>query len=157
MNIHVVNESTEEITRHATRDKWDRDDTRQSHDIQGIQIVPKKAYYDLTVSFDVVPDKSYYLIYVLYGTGDSFGHDENRIAFIELFQDKAKAKALKKLIEDNHAEVHDKDGLSFTDSYTMKYLNEQGTEIVLQKNWEGYFESFNGCKVQEVELIEGED
>lgn len=153
MDIKIIDNSYQEVIRECDHtDEWDRDDTREEHEILGIEKVDKKGYRDLTVAFKVEKDRPYYLVYVLYDTGDSFGRDENRIEFVDLYQSKENAEALKKLIEENHAECHDNDEYSFEKRHSLKYKNEEGNEVTFSKSWEGYFENFNGCHVQEVYL-----
>jgi hypothetical protein len=90
-HISVVDYVDEYITSYADPDdEWGRDSTAQSHSIQGISIHPN--YGDLDVSFDVLPNQTYYLLYYLYETGDSFGSDSGRIEFVCLYNDQTLAE-----------------------------------------------------------------
>ena len=85
--ITVVDDSYTEVTDEADpNDEWSADSTDTSHYIWGIKIHPK--YGNIECSFDVVPNKTYYLLYYLYGSGSSFGTDSGQIEFVCLYQDK---------------------------------------------------------------------
>jgi hypothetical protein len=73
---------------------WDRADTSTSHYVEGITLeYPLYNYESLEVPFAIVPNKIYYLLYTVYSTGDSFGHDKDRsIDFIGLYENLAVAE-----------------------------------------------------------------
>lgn len=111
------------------------EDTYTSHDIESIYEVGEKAYFDLTVNFDIVEGETYYLLYGIYSTGDSFNNHEGCIQFVDLYQTEEFAEANKEILEKHNAA---KDG-----SYTAKLLLENGKEYPFHVPWKGYFEVLN--------------
>jgi hypothetical protein len=153
-SIRVIDHTYGEITRHATRDEWDRDDTYTSHNIEGIKLVDENDYSDLTVPFKVEPDKTYYLLSVIYDTGDSFGRDEGRIEFIELYIDLDLAKKNQAAIEDHNKKYRD----SYYDDETPRLIieNQVGTKIDYYPSWYGYFERLSEVRINSVMVELGE-
>lgn len=82
-NIKVDYNEVGTITRRGDpNDRWDRDDTASSYTINGIVKVGEDEYQDLTVPYEVEKNTNYFLLYCVYSTGDSFGHDaDGRIEF----------------------------------------------------------------------------
>lgn len=128
-----------------------RGETNTEHDIQGIKKTSGSEYFDLEVPFDVEFGKSYFLVYVIYSTGDSFGNDYGRIEFIDLFQKEKLANSLKKKIEQHYNEYVESNLYSYVGGrtvkrakaphHTIKYTNNEGKEIDLYTGpWIGYFE-----------------
>lgn len=76
-NIEIIDDSYQEETRESGDDGWDRGDTSTSHNIVGFHAAPESEnkYYDLAVPFNPKEDVTYYVLYAVYSTGDSFGHD----------------------------------------------------------------------------------
>jgi hypothetical protein len=74
-----------------------RDTVVTHHDIRGFSV--STGYSDLETLLKI-KDKDYFLLYVLYSTGDSFGRDEGRIDFVELYDDKELAHAAEKVIRE---------------------------------------------------------
>ena len=148
-DITVIDDTYEEVTRSATEDQWDRDDTNTTHHISGIKLVGKNDYTDLTVPFKVEPGKTYYLLSVIYDTGDSFGRDEGRIEFIELYTDLELAKKNQAVIEDHNKKYRK---VYHYDRKTPKLVmeNQVGTEIDYYPTWYGYFERLSYVSVDSV-------
>lgn len=143
--IRIINDSFTSVTRESDPDdKWDRDDTCQSHNIKGFEIVDadRKYGYDFEVPFKIDPEKEYYLVAVYYDTGDSFGRDENVIDMIDLYDDINIATEVKRRILDN-----DNKG-----SYSVTILNPQGKEYQISTSWVGYFEHLNDVEIHRVKL-----
>ena len=85
MHIKIIDLSHCETTREADPlNEWDGDDIYTSHNIQGFTVLD--SYHDLPVSFSIEDKRKYYLLYVLYSTGDSFHHEEGCIEYISLYQ-----------------------------------------------------------------------
>ena len=85
-HVSIIDDAWTEVTREADpADEWGADDTATMHNITGITIHPK--YGDIDCSFKVEPNIDYYLLYYLYGTGDSLSSHTGRIEFIELYRD----------------------------------------------------------------------
>ena len=146
MKIKIIDNVHYGVSREATEDQWDRDDTYEDHNIEGIEVPKSKnAYYDLEVGFDILHGVDYYLLYGIYNTGDSFGHDDGRIEFVDLYEDRNvaedNAKRLRKHNDDNRNDFM-KDGY-----YSAKLLHESGKEYDFHVPWKGYFENLSYLEV----------
>lgn len=130
-------------------DSWSRASTEEEHDIRGIKL-SEGGYGDIDVPFTVESNKSYYLVAVYYNTGDSFGHDENKVCFIDLFSTEEKAKDAVKRIEENNESYN-----KWTDkkSGALVIKREDDADLKLYTSWQGYFESMNTCEIHVVELM----
>jgi len=147
--IRVIDESQTFVTEHADEsDDWDRDNTMTTHYIRGIQIVEEKGYKDLEVPFEVVRDKDYYLLYVLYGTGDSFGHDDGNIELIGLYQTHEAAEKNAKAIRAHYEAQRN----NYSSSGLLYLTTESGNKFELWPPWIGYFESLEDIVVKSVRL-----
>lgn len=140
MTTHITVEYTRDV--YVTRegdpeDCWDRDSTAADLYVEGIRVVSNANYRELTVSFDVEPGKSYWLVWADYDTGDSFGRDGNQIEFVDLFTDMDTAIAAAKSVEKTKG----------------KWTRQDGVRASMCVPWEGYFENLNGINVQCVKII----
>lgn len=126
------------VTRKATEDEWDRDDTAANIYVRGIQKVSdRNGYADLEVDFDVDDNTAYYLLWADYSTADSFGMDDNQLEIIDLFQTREAAeKAKEELLEET----------------SSAYTRDNGIQIVYDKPWNGYFEHLNELHVELVRV-----
>lgn len=139
-HIRVDYDERRYVTRaRSPGDEWDRDDTAADISINGIEIVPEARYRDITVPFDVDINKSYILLWADYNTGDSFGHDENYVEFIDLFETIERAQAARKALENSTG-------------YSCTYVREDGSEISTSIPWDGYFESLNELRLEVVSV-----
>lgn len=147
--IRAIDESQTFVTEHADKsDDWDRDNTKTTHYIRGIQIVEEKGYKDLEVPFEVVRDKDYYLLYVLYRTGDSFGRDEGQIELIGLYQTHEAAEKNAKAIRAHYEARRN----NYSSSGLLYLTTEGGNKFELYTPWIGYFESLEDIIVKSVRL-----
>lgn len=136
-NVEIVDRTYGEVTRHSDPDsQWDNDDTCTSHDIRGFKVT--KDYYDLTVEFEPNYDKTYFLLYATYSTGNSFSHHEGEIEFVDLFEDENVAYENLRRLE-RHKE-----------GYSVKLLHESGEEYSFSVPWIGYFESLSDLEVMAI-------
>lgn len=118
-------------------DDWDRDNTAADWGINSISVKDKNGYRDLTVNFDIEEDVPYYLVVADYGTGDSFGRDDNQLEFIDLFQDEDTAwKARKEIMA--------------AKDYTAHWTRDDGSRASCSCPWEGYFEHLNDITIHKV-------
>jgi hypothetical protein len=141
-NIKVNYDEVGTITR-----RGDPDD-HSSHNINGIMEVGEDEHYDIMVPYEVEKNKGYFLLYCVYSTGDSFGHDaDGCIEFVGLFKTEEEAVENLKRIE-----AHYKDRSKSIDDYNVKLINEDGKEYDLYTPWCGYFESLSYGEVLEVSL-----
>ncbi len=139
-NIEVNYGRREYVTRRATEDQWDRDDTAADISVYSISRKAEIGYRDISVGFDVVPGQNYWLLWADYNTGDSFGRDENIVEFIDLYQSPEAAEKAKK-------ELSDKAG------YSLPYTRDDGDVVSIHIPWEGYFESLNSLNITMVECV----
>jgi hypothetical protein len=117
-------------------DEWSRDSTAADIYINGLHVVSNHNYRDITVSFDVEPGKMYWLVWADYGTGDSFGRDDNKVEFVDLFINEEMAQAAAKSVELNG-----------------KWIRQDGAKGMMYVPWEGYFEHLNSINVQGVKIL----
>mgnify|MGYP001767213161 CR=1 FL=1 len=147
-SISVVNDSYTEVTRKADPDdNLVANDTYTNNNIIGIKIDSK--YYDINaIPFEILPDKDYYLLYVIYSTGDSFSHHEGRIDYVELYDDESLAEKSAKMIEDDYKDWRKKE-----DKWNVNILNSSGKIFQFYCPWKGHFEGLTSVEVENVRLI----
>lgn len=119
---------------------WREDNTVTIHDtfqaIASNSKLGRDRYYDVHVGFEPVKDRDYYLVFGIYSSGDSFGRETGKVAFIELFEDESKAHEFVKLI-------------GKTSEYSVKF-----DDVTYYIPWVGHFESLEVCDVKRVRLSE---
>lgn len=144
------------ITRHADPDeKWDNDSTDTTTNVQGIEFVGEKDYFDLVVPFAPQNGETYYLVYVNYDTGDSFGTYGGQICYLDLFKSKELAdKLAKKIEEDTKVPFEFSLGKKAKkEPNTVKYFWDNGKQVSCYTgSWKGYFERFNYVAVESVSV-----
>ena len=141
--INVIDEVFYGVSREGDpNDTWDRDSTYEDHNVTGIRVV--EGYSDLEVGFTPEPNKDYWLLYGIYSTGDSFGTDDGRISYVDLYEDRGvaeeNAKRLRKHNEGNE------------DCYSCKLIHESGKEYQFHVPWKGYFERLSYLEVKAVRI-----
>ncbi len=120
-----------------SNDKWDRADTLTAHRISGFKVDSK--FYDLSVAFEPDYDSTYFLLYGVYSTGDSFGHDEaSCIEYLGMFENYETAELNMKRVE------------AMTDFGSCTLLTDLGMDYDVYIPWFGYFESLNYIKIERV-------
>jgi len=142
--LKVEYDSYTDVTRHADPDeRWDGDDLAHSQDIHGYSIVDKDVYGE-TFPMYVEPDKNktYWMVYVNYNTGDSFHHETGCICFVDVFEDANDAEYLAKIL-DKDAEKKDHN----FKPVQVKFPNGM-VKDVCTSTWKGYFESLQGVHVR---------
>ena len=141
--IRVICDTHFEVTREKDPDDPWSQDSRYGHStILGISVSEDAA--DLTVYFPIKYGKVYYLVSVVYNTGDSFHTVDGCIEHVELFTDPDRAAAMAKAIADHaHSGKPSKELDLFTDS---------GAKYRGYVPWIGYFESFVEARVTPVAL-----
>lgn len=112
---------------HDPDDRWScRDDTDIDWHLTGCHLTNKSwpTYTEqVEVDFDVKVGDGLWVVYVRYGTGDSFGHTNGAWTIIGVYKDQDEAA---KIVEQINLKT-----------YPGEY-----------HVWEGYFESFECCEVQ---------
>jgi hypothetical protein len=142
------------VTREADpEDRWDADDLDTTWDISSNIIESDDKFPDIVVPFKLELDKNYYLVYVIYNTGDSFHHHSGYSCnFIELFSDKNKAENLVKLIKQQNKDYNDNQKNLGENAYSFSYKDELDNNKIISCDWNGYFESIQSCEVQTMNL-----
>ena len=148
-SFDVVDNYIEETTRQATEDKWDRDDTARYHDIREIKIA-KDKYSDMTAPFKIDPKETYFLLSVIYSTGDSFGRDDGRIEYIELYSDESLAKQNADEIEKHY--TNHKDSYHNRNKVELMITNQAGKKYAYYCSWIGYFDFLQEARVDAVTI-----
>lgn len=142
--IRVLYNEYTEVTRVAdSDDEWNRDDTSTTYSIGNVRVVPEREWFDFPVGFTPERGESYWLVYVVYSTGDSFGYDENGgIEFIDLYRTLEEAQAVVDAIEENDRGANE---------YSIPIRNSVGDEYNLSCSaWTGYFENLTYAEARQV-------
>lgn len=139
----------EEVTRAATEDEWDRDDTYTSWTLEDVAVVPESGYFDVISSFEVNPGDTLLVVYAVYSTGDSFGRDDcGAMEVIDVFKSADKAAECVKAIE-NSASRYDSKNVS-----DASWVREDGSDTKLDYvPWNGYFESLEHVRCELAKVI----
>lgn len=129
-----------------------RDCTAKTTTIHGIKDVGKDGYYDIPVNFKLEEGTDYYLVYVNYDTGDSFGYDTGQICYVDLFKSKEKAKALVDAIHENYeSERWPTKKQSKPQPTQLDYVRDDGSVVTCYTGtWRGYFERMNYVEMEVV-------
>jgi len=129
-------------------DDWSRDSYSTDHNIVGFKAYPDAAqsYFDLTVPYRPEDDETYYVLYAVYTTGDSFGSDPGHgIEFIGFY-----TKDQYDIAEENMRTIERDDGKRSENwSVTLKTPDGQGT-FKQHCGWKGYFESLDFVDIADV-------
>lgn len=141
-------------------DSWSRDSTHTSWTVEAVEPEPK--YPDVTACFPVPEGTTVYLLYLVYSTGDSFGHDEDgRIAFVDVWTTREKAEAAATIVRE-HADWYKgvntrwspmtkeerlKYEKKFDNAYQVTVIRENGEPLQTYASWNGYFESVSYIEV----------
>lgn len=129
------------ITRYpALEDRWDQGDTRAINSIYGI--MDGDGYSDFTVDFPIDDATTYYLLYAQYGTGGSFGYDNDQLEFIDLFRNARKARSAKR-------------SLMMATGNSGSYIRDNGKKITVHLPWRGYCEHLDYIEVLAVTKTNG--
>lgn len=125
-------------------DQWDRASTHTDHNIRGFNVFPNEQYSDISVPYNPEKDTDYYLLYVVYSTGDSFGHDSgNNVEYIGLYTEDELHIAKE---NERRIEAHDQKKKG-----NLKLLvPNKNTEFDIFVPWHGYFESLDYIEIESV-------
>lgn len=155
-NVRVLDDSYHEVTREAEPgEQWDGDDTYTSHNIKGIELVGKSGYGDVMLGYKPEMGGTYYLLYVIYSTADSFHCDEGCINFVDLYRTMEEAKENAKLLEKHYRlyeEGHFDRNKDWNARYSVQLKNHGGTEFTYHCPFVGYFERLSSIEVESVSL-----
>ncbi len=105
---------------------------------------------DLTVPYDVEPNRFYWLVHVVYTSGDSCGHDPTpRHEFVDMYEtEEAAERARDALVQ--HVKDHKsyKYWMSDRPDEKVTYVTSKGVLVAIDAPWLGYFE-----KVEFIEMV----
>jgi hypothetical protein len=141
---------TEETSTPDPNDRWDRASTSTTWDIRGLKLIDKEGshYFNyretVDVNFEPEKGKIYHLLYAVYSTGDSFGHDDSAcFEAIGVYQDRKIAEENEKRLREGKPTVTEKWG---TRVVLLMEGMDKGHEY--HPPWNGYFESLNRLEVE---------
>jgi hypothetical protein len=154
--IHILDKTYEHIVEHGDGKEWGRRDcTHTEHNIRGIEIADK--YPTMTVPFKVIHNTPYYLLYVLYQTGDSFGYDTGRIEFVDLYRKVEHATKNRDFILEHYKKHKDNYSDGFGNKFNLILYRTPSKSYEIYVPWMGYFERLESVEFQTVFLkLEGE-
>ncbi len=138
VSIRIIKTSPrEEIGSRDLTDEWDRANTSTTHFIEGFTVESK--WHDFSVDFEPNHDSTYFLLYAVYSTGDSFGHDQDgAIEYLGLFENYKTAELNMKRVE------------AMTDFGSCTLLTDVGMDYDVYIPWFGYFESLSYIRIEKV-------
>lgn len=151
------------------KDSWYNDDGEDSSepysyrgsttarwDVQGLHLMPSGDHnygfgYREFCDVGFLPEvgKTYHLLFCIYSTGDTFGHDEQAcFEAIGVYEDKAVAYENEQRLRTGHPLVKGQYGSQCV------LLKLEGTEkqVPYNRPWDGYFESLDRLEVMSFEL-----
>lgn len=116
--------------------------TSYSCSVTGVRVLgedEKSGYHGETF---LLPDDATtaYVVYMIYSTGDSFGHSDGNIDILHCTASSEKAHELAKKITENSNE------------YTIKFTDDFDREVSIHNNGAGYFESIDYIEVESFDL-----
>lgn len=144
---NVEHDSYTQVTREADpNEEYDGDDQQTDWTIGNKITLANDANCDVVAPFKALDGETLYLVYAIYGTGDSFSYDDNGCCdFIALYKTRAKAEALvAKITAENENKKEQ--------PMSMTYQDEAGQMHRILCGWNGYFETLTTCEVKEVAL-----
>lgn len=151
-SIEVVDdEYTDNLGGQREDDEWSRDSYSTSHNIVGFKSALDAAnrYYDLTVPYRPEDDETYYVLFAVWTTGDSFGRDPGRgIEYIGFYT----ADQLD-VANENMRKI-EKDDSSRSEGFSVTLKTPDGKKTFKQScGWKGYFESLDYVDIASVNKI----
>ena len=151
--IAINHQQYSDITREATRDEWDADDTSTTHSFNGYRIIPTdEKYWDFILPFN--PNKKdLYLVNVIYSSGDSFHRDDGCLCMVSLVDNCEDAVKIRDAIKkDNDT----KDRHDCKSSQLKVKLSNGKVEDIYCGTWQGYFESVKSVDIETLNFYEND-
>ena len=99
--------------------------------VRGLLLCKKDSYWDVIADWDVKLGEDVWLVYVQYGSGDSFGHSRGNVEYVGVWKTAEKAYKVAEQIRKN--DNNKEDGLKY-ETESGKVIDESFT------SWNGYFE-----------------
>ena len=138
--------------------------------VSGLALVKDDGDYGTLVTpIDIQQDTNYYVVLVVYSTGDSFSHTDGLRDYVEIYRTREEAEETSRLIRQHYDFYKDYPWLNeckatnysylgkrqqkfadlvFGGNFTVKIKNGDGVEYKYHAPWMGYFEA-----IQEIEVI----
>lgn len=146
--IEIVNRRhTNNVREPNPHDPYDNGATQTEHSVEGFMVHDRDGFYDLEVLYEPQYDVDYYLLYVVYSSGDSFGSYAGAgIEYIGLYTDLERHIALenKQVIQDSAR--GDEEG-------SLILRNPQNQAFKISPPWTGYFESIDAIVIQPIRRV----
>lgn len=126
---------SEESRAPTSEDDWDRGDTTTYWTIPStFDVTEEMDWHSEPLGFEPIPGQMYYMVYAIWSTGDSFGHDERaHCESFGIYKTEKEAEARKAALE--KPEKQSKKGHT-------KYLP-----------WEGYFEHLDEMEIKAMTYV----
>lgn len=148
---------TKEVTRKRDpEDVWDQNDISHDYSINGFQIVENdnliSQYYDLEIPFEPESNKTYYLLYVRYSTGDTFHHEDGCIEYMDLYFTMQDAEENAKKIQESSKKTNE--CFKNPDYWSVTLTDAVGNVHKMSAPWKGYFEHLESVEIEAISLKE---
>ena len=121
------------------------DSSESTHYIDGISIVDDAYFGHFKTDINVVPNKPYMLLYVIYDSGDSFSTHSGLHEYISLHENPD-------IIADNISKIN----ASYetrVDNYSVELSFDNGKKFKQSCSWVGHFERFHGAHFKTVFIV----
>lgn len=127
-------------------DEWSRASTETSWTVHGIRLQDKAGYESLRADFPVQVGDAVHVLYAVYSTGDSFGHDEGAsFEFLSVHKNYDVAVRNLRAVE----------GRTRTNgNYSMTLEFDSGAKVERHCPWDGYFESLDYVRLETM-IVQG--
>jgi hypothetical protein len=133
-----VDSFTETTREQDSTDSWDRGDSDTYHTFLGVR---RSDTPEIASSLDISVGTECYVVWAIWSTGDSFGHDSgSQKNLLGVFLDENSALALEKEIERNDREN--------PNSFSFFFTTPDKQEITVHQSWHGYFDSLDSVRVE---------
>lgn len=123
---------TDQIREPDPEDRWDSGESNTSWNVVGLSLENKDSHQALPVDDSIKIGDVLYAVYVIYSTGDSFGHyGGSDIELISVHKNKELAQKNKIAIEEDKPVVLD-----------------NGETLKLYRSWDCYFNSLDSANMK---------
>ena len=146
-NIFVLYKSRTHVTREAGDSEWDGDDTSIDTKIKGWSSSGRSFDFyseEMPVPFKPDRQKTYYLVYATYNTGDSFHVTTGEIEFIHVYETPEVAEKVAKMLINAAPFESVKIPIDDTEKKTMDFYTGA---------WSGYFEHLISVDVATISYL----
>jgi hypothetical protein len=148
--VKIDRTEREYITRERDHtDEWDADDIAWENTIRGFEVVDKHGGWDFVLNENPT-GKTYYLVYALYSTGDTFHHEEHRLCLVSMFAHMEDAKAVLKAIEKDYNSYDRYAAWNQVKPLSVVLPKDGRTENIYTGTWKGYFERLEQVCIESI-------